>query len=104
MVVLLLLIMIAPTLTLPIIEQIETRAQKIQSHGIPKSLSSRDRLHTTLRSPGSSQPGLIIYTSILNYKLINGHLREFNEECLLKRYDEFGEICETVQRTKCDSG
>ena len=93
MVVLLLLIMIAPTLTLPIIEQIETRAQKIQSHGIPKSLSSRDRLHTTLRSPGSSQPGLIIYTSIIS-----------NEECLLKRYDEFEEICETIQRTKCDSG
>ena len=93
MVVLLLLIMIAPTLTLPIIELIETRAQKIQSHGIPKSLSSRDRLHTTLRSPGSSQPSLIVYTSILS-----------NEECLLKRYDEFEEICETIQRTKCDSG
>ena len=93
MVVLLLLIMIAPTLTLPIIELIETRAQKIQSHGIPKSLSSRDKLHTTLRSPGSSQPSLIVYTSILS-----------NEECLLKRYDEFEEICETIQRTTCDSG
>ena len=92
MAVLLLLIMIAPTLTLPIIEQIETRAQKIQSHGIPKSLSSWDRFHITLRSPGSSQP-LVVYTSINS-----------NEECLLKRYDEFEEICETIQRTKCDSG
>ena len=93
MVVLLLLIMIAPTLTLPIIEQIETRAQTIQSHGIPKSLSSWDRFHITLRSPGSSQSSIIVYTSSVS-----------NEECLLKRYDEFEEICETIQRTKCDSG
>ena len=82
--------MITQTLTLPIVEQVETRAQKIQSQGIPKSLSSRDRLRTNLLS---SRPALIVYTSIFS-----------NEECLLKRYDEFEEICETIQRTKCNSG
>ena len=93
MIALFLVIIIAPQPIFPIIQQIETRAKKIQSFGAPRSLSGRDRLHTHLGNLGSNQADLIIYTSILT-----------NEECLLKRYDETEKVCETIQRTTCNDG
>ena len=89
--------MVTPSCSLPLIQQIEERAMKIQLHGVPVELDSRDKLHARLINVGggnlSSQSGLIIYTSITS-----------NQECLLKRFEEIEEICETFQRTKCKSG
>ena len=96
MISLILLATFVTTLALPLIEQIEKRADKIQLYGVPKPLSGRDKLHIRLGNIGvsqSSQSGLIKYTSILS-----------NEECLLKRFDKFEEICETIQRSKCKPG
>ena len=97
MILITLLIVVSPTCTLPLIQQIEERAMKIQLNGIPVQLDSRDRLHARLSNVGggnlSSQSGLIIYTSITS-----------NRECLLKRFDEIEETCETFQRKKCKSG
>ena len=93
---LILLALIAPTLAQPVIGQSENRADKIQLFGTQRPLSSRDHLHVRFSNIGinpSSGSGHIIYTSILS-----------NEECLLKRFSEYEEVCETFQRNKCKPG